>query len=432
MPIYKKTDGSLVIAASNPGGGAVLVTVNTSDPLSVNAPLLRGLDSSNTTIFHPGNYYSGDAEQSHSLVINRSDGEELMRVDESGVYGTISTQTCRKFGGTYFMPILQAFDMYFLGCTTNELSSTSCTYTPGSYTITLSGTITGTPVLGMPVYINNWTSTNSIGAGQFLALKKGGCVIPRIIAIVGSTLTLSERLLPSGEPAYTGPVSTSQFTPFSGYHVNNTIKAEVGTFSIKAGEYIFGQGVPPGTFAIETVVNSTTVKVSKVGSATRLQSFPMYPPIKGTGSITKRVRILYPILNGESYSEFTRGCGLTLDSTGYTRTLDDATNSDFNRSQEVGATYLNVATNTVASLGFTANANPSDTTDATNFPASKVGMVFDTAGTLPDVLGNAYAATTLVELTNRTSTGTILSNIYSTYYSVVISGTLNNLFNSVT
>ena len=42
--LYKRTDGSLVIALSPPSGGT-LVTVNTGDALSINAPLYRTLDS---------------------------------------------------------------------------------------------------------------------------------------------------------------------------------------------------------------------------------------------------------------------------------------------------------------------------------------------------------------------------------------------------
>ena len=77
MPIYKKTDGSLVITSSPPVG-ATLVTVNTSDPLSVNAPLIRGLDSSNTSIFHPANYYNGSSESTEGVVSTRpSDNTEI-------------------------------------------------------------------------------------------------------------------------------------------------------------------------------------------------------------------------------------------------------------------------------------------------------------------------------------------------------------------
>lgn len=61
MPLYKRTDGSLVVSPVQLAG-TTLVTVNTGDPLSVNGPLLRTLDSSSPANFHPANYYSGNSE----------------------------------------------------------------------------------------------------------------------------------------------------------------------------------------------------------------------------------------------------------------------------------------------------------------------------------------------------------------------------------
>ena len=53
--LYKRANGSLVIAASAPGG-TTLVTFNPADTLSVNAPLYRTLDSSSPAQFHPAIY----------------------------------------------------------------------------------------------------------------------------------------------------------------------------------------------------------------------------------------------------------------------------------------------------------------------------------------------------------------------------------------
>ena len=53
--LYKRTDGSLVIANTPPSGGT-LVTINTGDGLAINAPAYRAIDSSSPSQFHPAIY----------------------------------------------------------------------------------------------------------------------------------------------------------------------------------------------------------------------------------------------------------------------------------------------------------------------------------------------------------------------------------------
>jgi hypothetical protein len=432
--LYKRANGSLVIATSAPSG-TTLVAFNSADPLSTNAPIYRGLDSSAATQFHPAIYRTGVPEfgQDYTNIIgtstdnisvdgtnrainvttgsanrlkignlgttygmagNRADGTEVFRLDEFGLLAHIRQQTLKDFGGSYILPIRNQGSVYFTGGASVTFNGTSCTITAitsTTGTITTGGTVTG--VLAIGAMIGYMASTGKTRVGYITSFVSG--------------TTWNFSLIPGFENSFGGlssdsarNVSSNSYTG-TGAILGNVLTVTVSTTALFPGQIIFGDGIMPGTIITGGSGTSWTVSNAQdtEGNTT------VHSPITGIGINSLNIRALLP--SGCSLVKYNvKGIGYAFNAA---LNNSEAMSIDVSRS-----IFWDMTTNTWAGTGF-AQLGEVDSSGSTSFTSAKMSV--------------AIGATLSLELTcnSRASTGTTAANTYFSAFSYVIAAQYDSL-----